>query len=26
MDYIRRISSHLARPELRRTRLWRLFR
>jgi hypothetical protein len=26
MDYIRRISSRLARPELRRISRWRLFR
>jgi len=26
MDYIRRISSHLARPDLRRTRRWGMFR
>jgi hypothetical protein len=26
MDYIRRISSHLARPELRKINRWRLFR
>src|SRR5215831_10800159 len=26
MDYIRRITSHLAQPELRKTRRWRMFR
>jgi hypothetical protein len=26
MDYIRRISSHLARPDLRRRRRWGMFR
>ena len=26
MDYIRRIASHLARPELRKTRRWRMLR
>ena len=26
MDYIRRITSHLAQPERRKTRRWRMFR
>jgi len=26
MDYIRRFTSHLAQPELRKTRRWRMFR